>query len=166
MKLHLQTYKAPRFSVKPKKGKGGLFHIVYAIRHKRTGSYYIGSHTDKEADCIWKTYFTSSKLIHKLTEIEGKDAFFCQLKMFFDCRSDANLHEKFLIKINSPEQFPLLLNKAYAELKGNQTKIQQWPESNYRGEAIRINPKSPILLEEYRCSRFPEILLKWPFSSK
>lgn len=49
----------------------------YIIRHKPSGMRYAGARWSARAepDDLWKTYFTSSKTVQRLIDIDGKDSF-------------------------------------------------------------------------------------------
>ena len=50
---------------------------VYLIMHKNSGRVYVGSRSAKNCnpDEFWTTYFTSSKVIKKIINDEGRDSF-------------------------------------------------------------------------------------------
>lgn len=50
---------------------------VYYVYHRPSGKYYLGSRTAQgcHPSDLWRTYFTSSKRVHKLIEESGKESF-------------------------------------------------------------------------------------------
>lgn len=60
---------------------------TYLIIHQPTKSYYYGCRFGKNCtpSDLWKTYFTSSKKVHKLIGEYGKDSFAFQIRKTFDC---------------------------------------------------------------------------------
>lgn len=59
---------------------------TYLIKHLPTGKVYYGlrySKTSNPAD-LWKTYFTSSKDVHKLIKEYGKESFVTEIRQTFD----------------------------------------------------------------------------------
>lgn len=49
----------------------------YKIKHINTGKYYVGAQYGKNSDPtkFWQTYFTSSKSVNALIQLEGKESF-------------------------------------------------------------------------------------------
>ena len=65
---------------------------VYYVFHRQTRQYYIGCRYAKgcNPEELWKTYFTSSKRIHKLIQEYGKESF------FYFCFQKCNTREEAL----------------------------------------------------------------------
>jgi len=74
---------------------------VYIVRNNTTGLKYIGCQYGKRAnsDNFWRTYFTSSKLIHKLIEVYGKDDFDCRIIKKFDSDFETLAFERKLLDV-------------------------------------------------------------------
>ena len=71
----------------------------YLIRHIYSGKYYAGSQYGKNSDSknLLKTYFTSSKIVKKMIEEDGKNSFIIE---YIDVRNDAREYEqKYLIEM-------------------------------------------------------------------
>ena len=73
---------------------------TYLVRHKPTGLYYYGLQYGKNChpQNLWKTYFTSSKDIHKLIESTGADSFEYTIRRTFDNATDAIEWEKKVLR--------------------------------------------------------------------
>lgn len=58
---------------------------TYLVRHKPTGKVYYGCRFARgcRPDDLWKTYFTSSKHVKKLIEVDGKDSFEVEIRKVF-----------------------------------------------------------------------------------
>lgn len=151
------TELAERWSYTPVKSKSNTYTCVYIIRHKRSGCFYIGVHTDNEPKSILKSYFTSSELIKTIINLEGVEAFVVERLFYFKNRNDANLFENLLIKRNDPKSNPFILNKYHSDpyiktKKKDPTaamKTNIWDPQPYKGTSIRINPQCKILDESY-----------------
>lgn len=160
---------ANRSSTRAFAGSDKKYHSVYVIRHKRSGCFYIGVHTDSSPHSILRTYFTSSRVIKTIMEQDGIDSFIVEHEFYFKSRIDANFIENVLIKSNSPNTNWFILNKAFQDTqKGRQrlseANITDWPTSPYKNGSIRVNPQCVILNPNYifkntiSC-RIPKILL-------
>lgn len=71
----------------------------YRVTLKSTGDYYIGIRTAKncEPSDLWNTYFTSSKIIKKLIEQNGTDAFDIEILTVFEDPTDAPIWENIVL---------------------------------------------------------------------
>jgi hypothetical protein len=88
----------------------------YKIKHKTSGKIYVGCqyHSLANKNDFWKTYFTSSKTIHKLINSEGANAF--DIILILE-RVDAQQYEhRYLSKA-----FHLLGKKKFTEIFYNRT---------------------------------------------
>lgn len=148
---------ADRWSYTPVRNRSKNYTCVYIIRHRRSGCFYIGLHTDPEPKSILKTYFTSSDLIKTLIKLEGVDSFVVERLFYFKSRKDADLFENLLIKRNDPESNPFILNRYHVNpyiktSKDNPTAAMttnRWEPQIYKGIPIRINPNCRLLDESY-----------------
>jgi len=85
----------------------------YVLTHKPSGKRYYGIRISKNADPsqLWISYFSSSKIIKKMIEDEGKEVFSYQVRRVFETREGALRWEtKFLTKIKAKDN-PLWLNR-------------------------------------------------------
>lgn len=135
-------FKAKR---RPFKDKNGRYTCVYVIRHVRSGCYYIGVHTDVTPNSVLATYFTSSELVQTIIKLEGSKSFVIEHLLWFNDRKTAEQVEDYLIWFNFPETNKYLLNKSYNKNKERKTTV--WESQTYRGIPVKVNPKSPLLVE-------------------
>lgn len=84
---------------------------VYWLRNKIDGTKYVGVRFAKNCspDDLWKSYFSSSKLIHQLIKRYGVDSFDYRIIKTFDNSEDAILYEAALLK-------KIVLRKDYANI--------------------------------------------------
>lgn len=89
----------------------------YLIRHKASGKFYAGSSYKKTCnpDQFWKTYFTSSKIIHSIINDEGKDSFEI-LEIIPRPLDDARLYEQVFLTSVDAKSNSMWFNKT----NGNQ----------------------------------------------
>ena len=73
---------------------------TYIITFKETGEFYYGSKygVDANPEYFWIRYFTSSKTIHKLIELYGKDSFEVEVLQTFKTSEETQLNEQRLIR--------------------------------------------------------------------
>lgn len=93
---------------------------TYIITHSITGEFYIGSRSANRTQAstdLWRSYFTSSKLILERIKSEGTDSFVAQVINEFDTPEEAFAAEQLLISEHISN--PLCLNKTY-QLNGKQ----------------------------------------------
>lgn len=78
---------------------------VYIIKNKSTNLKYLGVRYANGCDPsdLWVTYFTSSKLVHKLIETFGKDDFYVKILHIFP-----NNPEKAILR--EAKYFPFIKN--------------------------------------------------------
>lgn len=77
---------------------------TYYLFHRPTNKHYYGVRFAKNCtpDELWKTYFTSSKVVHQLIKDYGKDSFDFQIRKTFDTASLALDWEcKFLTRMDA-----------------------------------------------------------------
>jgi hypothetical protein len=103
------------YSISPQTFIGNEHHIVYVLRHVRTGCAYIGVHSSAENDILVK-YFTSSKLVNKIIEVEGISAFSYEHAIYASNRDMAEQIERYLIKINWHSK--ISLNRSFKSANG------------------------------------------------
>lgn len=87
---------------------------TYYLFHKPTSKHYYGAKYQKD-NCnpndFWKTYFTSSSLVHNLITDYGFDSFEYSIRKIFNTAEDAIKWEsKFLKKVNAQNN-PSWLNR-------------------------------------------------------
>ena len=78
--------------------------FTYLVYCKATDQYYYGSRycNGCNPSQLWTTYFTSSKVIKRLIEVHGVDAFETRVTKTFTCAEDALTWEtRFLKKVNA-----------------------------------------------------------------
>lgn len=80
---------------------------TYIVRHKETGYFYYGCKFANDGythpELFWNKehkhgYFTSSKLIHKMIDEYGIDAFEFEVRKVFDCPKSTFIYEQKVIK--------------------------------------------------------------------
>jgi len=105
-----------------------LYHIVYIIKHKRSGCRYVGIHSSEHND-VFTEYFTSSKLIHKIIDIEGDYSFEYEHAIYTRTRDIAKIIERDLIKLNW--SYKSSLNRSYEAVNGTIFHVKY--SQNYMG---------------------------------
>lgn len=84
-------------------GKISMYHYTYLLKHKPSNKFYYGVRSSNilpEED-LWIKYFSSSKHIKKLIQIDGKDSFDYEIRCLFKTRKQANkCEERCLYKMN------------------------------------------------------------------
>jgi hypothetical protein len=105
---------------------------TYYIFHPATGSKYYGARYAK--DChpsdLWTKYFTSSKKIHALIKIYGKESFIVEVRKTFDTSDEAlNWEEKVLTRLKV-------------------TKSDIWLNGHIRGKKFKTVGKRPGLWDK------------------
>lgn len=82
--------------------------FTYYLYHKPTNKNYYGVRYAKDAnpDSLWKTYFSSSKIVKRLIEEYGPDSFFVEVRKQFKTKEQAFKCEQKILKkfdvINNP----------------------------------------------------------------
>ena len=110
---------------------------TYSVTHKKTGIHYYGSRYSKgcSPDDLFKTYFTSSKIIHDLIKLEGIDGFLIKVRRKFKDDLSCIIHEnRFLKRVDAK----------------NNTKF-----FNRQNETIRTNSGFSIITNG-------SIVIRWP----
>lgn len=77
---------------------------TYLLKHVPTNTFYYGvKYANKcHPNDLWTKYFTSSKHIHELINIYGKDSFIYEIRKTFDDKQKArNWEHKVLKRINA-----------------------------------------------------------------
>ena len=78
--------------------------FTYLLKFKPTGQYYYGSRYCKgcHPEQLWKTYFTSSKIVCQLLKEHGAEAFEVKITKVFDNKESARKWEhRFLHKVKA-----------------------------------------------------------------
>ena len=78
--------------------------FTYHLYHTPTGKHYYGVRYKKGCypEELWKSYFSSSPLVHQLIEEFGKDSFIPTVRKLFKTAKEAVFWEnKFLIKVDA-----------------------------------------------------------------
>lgn len=103
---------------------------TYVVVHKHTGCWYYGVRTSKHArpEDLWKTYFTSSKVIHAIIAKDGADVFSYYVRRTFDSPEKAIKWETRVLKrvLNRPKclnesAFPVVSD--ISRKRGNNKKL-------------------------------------------
>lgn len=85
--------------------------FTYLVTHKATGRKYYGSRYRKgcQPSDLWTVYFTSSKTVKKLIELEGKEAFTFEIrKTFTSVKECQKWEERVLRRVYKSDKY---LNK-------------------------------------------------------
>lgn len=159
------SYIDAEFSLDPIMGANKLYHMVYVIRHVRSGCFYIGVHSDTSPNPILTTYFTSSYCVKNILEVDGPESFVNETCRYFFTKFDAMLHEDYLIRLNHPKRNPIILNKAYHIPQFDKSyeeslEIVEWDRTPYKGVFLTINPESPIFNVEFVSTIFTPVRFK------
>jgi hypothetical protein len=96
MNLNLKAYQRKKSEI--------TIPYTYSVTHKKTGIHYYGSRFSKgcSPDDLFKTYFTSSKIIHDLLKNEGVNGFSFKIRRKFTDDLSCILHEnKFLKRVDA-----------------------------------------------------------------
>lgn len=172
-------------SYSPKHHNSKTQPYVYYIYHRPTRQYYIGCRYAKgcHPNELWKTYFTSSKRIHKLIQEFGYDSFshFCWEKC--NTREEVLLLEEKLIKSCYKEDNCLNLCKGGVAFSGtlpgtpksleyreNQSKrlkgkkvSQKWKDSHSKAwKVITPNGEEIIVKNLQEWTKKNKHLQLWP----
>lgn len=93
--------------------------FTYVLEFLPTGQFYYGSRTAKNCSIedLWTTYFSSSKIVARLIQEHGKDAFKYRVTRTFKTKLDALAWEcRFLTRVNARAN-PKFLNRANGDGK-------------------------------------------------
>jgi len=77
--------------------------FTYYLYHKPTKKHYYGVRyaNDAHPESLWKTYFSSSKIVKKLIEEYGSDSFFVKVRKIFKTKEKAfKCEQKILTKFD------------------------------------------------------------------
>lgn len=84
---------------------------TYSIKHIPSDKIYYGVRKSNDFD-LGRSYFTSSKIVHQLIELDGIDAFEFKLRKKFNSYKEAREYEtRILSRLRAPSN-PKLLNQA------------------------------------------------------
>jgi len=131
-------------------------YFTYYLYHKPTKKKYYGAKykLGSNPSDLWKTYFSSSKHVHKLIEEYGKDSFEYEIRKTFsnkdDCISwEQRVLKKLKVKTN-PEWLniaigkPSMQGKTHSEETKEKMRKPKGPWSQERKEAKRIDELNKI----------------------
>lgn len=93
--------------------------FTYIITFLPTGQKYYGVRTKRGCHPkeLWQSYFTSSKIVHRLINLHGKDSFVFEIrKTFKDSQSAILWEHRVLSRLNAAEH-PLWLNQNNGDRK-------------------------------------------------
>lgn len=111
---------------------------TYILTFKPTGQKYYGVRYSAKSDPrdLWVTYFSSSKIVHDLIELHGKDSFLAEIDKVFDSPPDAIRHEqKTLLEITDKSNW---LNMSFGSGGYDHAKIKT---SEHRRKIAKGNSK-------------------------
>ena len=93
--------------------------FTYLITFLPTGQRYYGVRTKKgcHPDQLWKSYYTSSKLVRQLISEHGANAFSVEIRRVFDSKEAAVLWEHRVLRRLNAAQNPQWLNKNNGDRK-------------------------------------------------
>lgn len=80
--------------------------FTYYLYHIPTDTHYYGARWAKNSnpDSLWTSYFSSSRAVHNLIDLYGKDSFVTRVMRIFDTGEEARLWEsKFLRRVRAVE---------------------------------------------------------------
>ena len=132
-------------------------HVVYVLRHKRSGGYYVGIHSNITDDVL-TSYFTSSKLMLKIIDIEGLQSVEYIHAIYTRTRDIAKIIERDLIKLNWSSKNSL--NRSYEAINGTIFHVKYC--DNYMGIPIHdccINRSKPNKNKEFNYCK--NLSLSW-----
>ena len=131
---------------------------TYSVYCKPTNQYYYGTRyaIGCQPSDLWKTYFTSSKVVKELIKLYGKDAFDVKIRKIFNSKHQALLwEEKFLKKVKAA-QSPKWLNKHNGNKSfyctGHQGNLgkKQSEETKLKRRLANLGKKRPPFSKEHR----------------
>jgi hypothetical protein len=95
--------------------------FTYSVTHKKTGIHYYGSRYCKgcSPDDLFKTYFTSSKIIHDLIKTEGIDGFLIKIRRKFKDDLSCIAHENKFLKRVDAKNNPKFFNRQNETIRTN-----------------------------------------------
>jgi len=148
---------------------------TYLIRFKLTGQVYYGSRCAKgcHPDDLWVTYFTSSKLVHRLIDEHGKDSFDFEVRATFPespkdaqewerkvlRRINANRRQDFLNKHNGC--FPALAgwkNPFFGKKHSEETKMKMRSVKRMKTTRRKMSSEQREKIGQYRRGKSYEQL--------
>jgi len=93
--------------------------FTYLITFLPTGQRYYGVRTKRgcHPDQLWKTYYTSSKVISQLISLHGPDAFRVEIRRTFTTKDEAILWEHRVLRRLNAAQHPGYLNRNNGDRK-------------------------------------------------
>ncbi len=93
--------------------KGETIPYTYSITHKATGIHYYGSRYCKgcSPEDLFKTYFTSCKIIHDLIERESLSCFVVKVRKTFENVNECIEHENRFLKRVDAKNNPKFFNR-------------------------------------------------------
>jgi hypothetical protein len=112
---------------------------TYYLFHKPTKTHYYGVRTAKQCNPneLWKTYFSTSKIVKSLREQYGDDSFIYEVRKTFDRPEEALKWEtNFLTRINAAERKDWL-NRHNGGNKFTTTSKSSWNKGISHSELVR-----------------------------
>lgn len=112
---------------------------TYYLYHNPTGKRYYGVRTAKDChpDELWKTYFSTSKVVKSLREQYGDNSFYYEVRKLFDTPKEALEWEtKFLMRIDAANREDWL-NRHNGGNKFNTTGKRAWNAGKTHSESTR-----------------------------
>ena len=113
MNLNLKAYQKNRKEI--------TIPYTYSVTHKKTGIHYYGSRYSKgcSPDDLFKTYFTSSKIIHDLIKTEGVNGFSFKVRRKFENDLSCIAHENRFLKRVDAKNNPKFFNRQNETIRTN-----------------------------------------------
>jgi hypothetical protein len=92
MNLNLKAYRKSKNEI--------TIPYTYSVTHKKSGIHYYGSRYSRgcHPDDLFKTYFTSCKIIHDLVKTEGINGFDIKIRKTFKDSNSCIMHENRFLK--------------------------------------------------------------------
>lgn len=147
MNLNIKAYQRNRNEI--------TIPYTYSVTHKKTGIHYYGSRYSKgcSPDDLFKTYFTSSKIIHDLIKAEGVIGFLFKVRRKFKDDLSCVLHENRFLKRVDAKNNPKFFNRQNETIRTNSgfslitngSIVIRWPKEKPLPEGFTIgnNRKTP-----------------------
>jgi hypothetical protein len=147
MNLNLKAYQKNKNKI--------TIPYTYSVTHKKTGIHYYGSRYCKgcSPDDFFKTYFTSSKIIHDLIKTEGINGFNIKIRKTFKTDLLCIAHENRFLKRVDAKNNPKLFNRQNETIHSNSgfmlitngSIVVRWPKEKDIPEGFSIgnNRKTP-----------------------
>jgi hypothetical protein len=147
MNLNLKAYQKNKNKI--------TIPYTYSVTHKKTGIHYYGSRFSKgcSPDDLFKTYFTSSKIIHDLIKTEGINGFDFKVRRKFKTDLSCIQHENKFLKRVDAKNNPKFFNRQNETIRTNSgfslitngSIVIRWPKEKQipKGFITGNNRKTP-----------------------